>query len=79
MNLWPEKILGPVLKVLESCCLREIWDWGSLEEDTRLTLVIVAEDKGRHQWDVLTPRILEICVIRGATYWISAVTEGRHF
>ena len=45
-----------------------VWDWGSSEEDARLMLMIVAEDKGEHQWDVLILRTLKICASRGAPY-----------
>ena len=46
VKIWPEKILNPVLKALESCFLCGNLCLGLAKEDAPLALVIVAEDKG---------------------------------
>lgn len=81
VRLWPEKIVRPVLEVLESVDFIElcVWNWGITEEAAELTVVIVVEDQQKYLWDKLVEQILEICADHGAAYLKVAIKEGSQY
>ena len=81
LKLWPEKIVGPVLKALdfiEFVNLR-VWERGVTAEAAELTVLIVVEDKQKRQWDHVIEDIARVCADGGAPDLKVAITEGRNY
>ena len=80
LKLWPEKIVGPVLKALdfiEFVNLR-VWERGVTAEAAELTVLIVVEDKQKRQWDHVIEDIARLCA-DGGHYRRSKLSKRQHF
>ena len=80
VKLWPEKLVGPVLKALDfiefvNLC---VWKWGVTEEAAELTVLIVVEDKQKRQWDYVIEDIARLYA-DGGHYRRSELSKRQHF